>query len=188
MHRVMLVFVAACAAEPTPPPPDHELLGSWRYVPQDPTTPADDRQVLVFAADGRYSIREGDELQTGAFEIAGDALTLHTSRGFVTTGVAITSTHLLVDALFPAGDNAGLVGTWIGAQSSAVADTQIELVLRADGTAHLSQTGSLADDIDATWVQQEPYAVLTFAGTTRPKLFPALPGIAIGEWLYERAP
>ena len=186
----MFVVFAACAATPdlVPPPPDHGLLGSWRFMPRDPAMPLEDRELLAFTADGRYSIRDRAELTVGSFEIAGDDLTLHTSSGWITTGIAVSSNRLLVDALFATGDNAGLVGTWRGAQSSDLAQTEIELVLRPDGTAHLRQTGSLTDDAEATWIHEDPYALLTFTERTRPKPFPALLGIAVGEWLYERVP
>ena len=190
MNRVVFVVMAACAqpVELTPPPADHGLLGSWRYVPRDPTTPLEDRELLELAADGRYTIRDGAELTTGGFEIAGDDLTLHMGTGWITTGFAVTAEHLVVDALFPTGDNTGLTGTWRGAQSSDVAHTEIELVLRGDGSAHLRQIGSLADETDATWIEEGPYALVTFANKTRPKPFPALLGLAVGEWLYERVP
>ena len=190
MNRVVFVVLVACAnpVEVTPPPPDHGLLGSWRYVPRDPTLPLEDRELLAFGSDGRYTIRDGADVSSGQFEIAGDDLTLHGDLGWITTGFAVTAEHLLVDALFPTGDNTGLTGTWRGAQSSASDHTEIELVLRDDGTAHLRQIGSLADETEATWIEEDPYALVTFANKTRPKPFPALAGLAIGEWLYERVP
>ncbi|MBA3454685.1 MAG: hypothetical protein H0T42_16480 [Deltaproteobacteria bacterium] len=190
MVRALIVLtLSACAPEATPPPPDHGLLGSWRYVPARADVPVEQRQVLVFGADGRYSMTDSRSVEAGSFAIDDNEVTISSSAsGEITTGYAVTEDRLIVDALFPAGDTDGLVGTWVGAQSTADATSVIELELRADGTGHLVQTGSSTDDIDATWIRVDPYAVITFDGVTRPRSFPALPGIAIGEWLYERIP
>jgi hypothetical protein len=187
---VIVVVVAACAADdPTPPPAGHGLLGTWRYVSLRQDTPLEDRQLLVFGADGRYSLRDRGGVESGVFEIAGDDVTIRSNAGrWVTTGYAVTHDRLIVDALFPAGETDGLIGIWTGVQSTNDASSTIELALRPDGTAHLSQTGSLTDDVDAIWTHEDPYAVITFAGVPRPKSFPAFAGVAIGEWLYERLP
>jgi hypothetical protein len=189
MYRALIVLVAACATDPelVPPPPDHSLIGAWRYIPRSSETPVDERQVLEFDAEGRYSIRGPHDAESGTFNLEGNDVTLRSSTGgWVTTGYAVTADRLIVDALFPADGTDGLVGTWIGTQSSDQTTSLIELSLRADGTAHLGQTGSFSDDVEATWIHVAPYAVITFAGMTRPKSFPALLDVAIGEWLYER--
>ena len=90
--------------------------------------------------------------------------------------------------MFPTGETDGLVGTWSGTQSTESATSVTELELRADGSGHLVQTGSSSDDVDATWIHDDPYAVITFMGVTRPRSLPTIPGVAIGEWLYERLP
>lgn len=190
MHRVLLVLVmSACTVEPALPPHDHELIGSWRLIPTKADTPVDQLEVLVFGADGRYTKQNRRSADAGRFELEGNDITiLPTAGGWISTGYAVTSDRLIFDALFPVGDTDGLVGTWSGTQSTADVTSVLELELRADGTGHLVQTGSLADDIDATWIRSDPYAVITFEGVTRPRSLPSLPGIAIGEWLYERLP
>ena len=56
MHRVLLVLVvSACSVDAPLPPPDHGLIGSWRLIPAKPETPIEQREVLVFGADGRYT-------------------------------------------------------------------------------------------------------------------------------------
>jgi hypothetical protein len=190
MCRVLLLLIiSACAVEPTPPPPppDHGLIGTWRYVPVRADIAVDQRQVLVFGADGRYSMHDPRSAEAGTFEIAGNDVTISSSASsWITTGYAVTSDRLIVDALLPVGATDGLVGTWIGSQSSDQATSAIELELRADGTGHLVQTGSESDDVNATWVRDDPYAVITFEGRTRARSLPTLLGVAIGEWLYER--
>lgn len=190
MYRVLLgLVVSACGVEATLPPPDHGLIGTWRYVSPRADTPVDQLEVLEFGADGHYSKRDRRGVQTGTFEIEENEVTISSSAsGWITTGYAVTSDRLIVDALLPSGETDGLVGTWIGGQSTGDATSVIELELRADGTGHLVQTGSWSDDVNTTWIREDPYAVITFEGVTRPRSFPALPGVAIGEWLYERVP
>lgn len=190
MYRVLVVLaVSACAVEPTLPPPDHELIGTWRLVPTRSDVPIEKREVLVFGADGRYTKQTQRGADAGSFEIDGNGVTiLPGAGGWISTGFAVTPDRLIFDALFPTSDIDGLVGTWSGTQSTADVTSVLELELRADGTGHLVQTGSLSDDINATWIRNDPYAVITFEGVTRPRSLPALPGIAIGEWLYERVP
>ena len=191
MCRVLLLLIiSACAVEPTPPsppPPDHGLIGTWRFVPLSADVAVEQRQVLVFGADGRYSMTDPRTAEAGRFEIDGNDVTISSSAGgWIMTNYAVTAERLIVDALLPVGETDGLVGTWIGSQSSDQATSAIELELRADGTGHLVQTGSEADDVNATWVRDDPYAVITFEGRTRARSLPTLLGVAIGEWLYER--
>lgn len=190
MHRVLLVLtLSACAVEAPLPPADHELIGSWRLIPTKAETPLEQREVLVFGADGRYTKQSLRSADAGRFELDGNDVTiLPGAGGWISTGFAVTPDRLIFDALFPTGETDGLVGTWTGTQSTADVTSVLELELRADGTGHLVQTGSLSDDINATWIRSDPYAVVTFEGVTRPRSLPSLPGIAIGEWLYERIP
>lgn len=183
---------AACAAEPAPPTPQTgDAVGTWRFLPHDPTrTPVDERQVLELHGDGTYAIRDRHGTETGSYELDGHDLTMRPrTGGFVTTGFAATADRLLADALFPDGARAdadSVIGRWIGGQASSQTSTEVALELRADGTAHLEQTGELADAADGTWSEDAPYVLLTFASTSLTKPFPVLPGIALGEWLYER--
>jgi len=190
MSRALLVLtLSACATEPTLPPLDHGLIGTWRIVPSRADVPIDQREVLVFGADGHYSMIKRTGAQEGTFEIEDNDVTILSSAGGrITTGYAVTPDRLIVDALLPTSATDGLVGIWSGTQSSDEGTSVIELELRADGTGHLVQTGSWSDDLAATWIRDDPYAVITFEGVTRPRSLPALPGIAIGEWLYERVP
>jgi hypothetical protein len=190
MHRVLLVLtLSACAVDAPLPPADHELIGIWRLIPTKAETPIEQREVLVFGADGHYTKQNLRNADAGRFELDGNDVTiLPTAGGWISTGFAVTPDRLIFDALFPVGETDGLVGTWSGTQSTADVTSVLELELRADGTGHLVQTGSLSDDINATWVRSDPYAVVTFEGVTRPRSLPSLPGIAIGEWLYERIP
>lgn len=190
MHRVLLVLVvSACSVDAPLPPPDHGLIGSWRLIPAKPETPIEQREVLVFGADGRYTKQNLRKADAGRFELEGNDITIEPSAGgWISTGYAVTEDRLIFDALFPVGETDGLVGTWAGTQSTADVTSVLELELRADGTGHLVQTGSLSDDINATWIRIDPYAVVTFEGVSRPRSLPSLPGIAIGEWLYERMP
>jgi hypothetical protein len=186
MQRVMLLLLVACATEPAPPSNPESLFGTWRYLPADPTrTPVEERQLVTFTDDGTYEIADPDGTQAGTFRYDAGELTITTSDGFIATGVAATETHLVIDALFPRGD-ADVAGTWVGTQSSPIATSTITLELRADGTAHLGQVGSFEADDEATWTLADPFAVLTFTSPTRSRSFPVLPGLAIGEWLYER--
>lgn len=189
LRALLLLAVSACGVESPLPPPDHELIGTWRFVPTRSTTAVEEREVLVFGADGHYSMTDPRSAKTGTFEIAGNDVTITSSAGdWITTSYAATHDRLIVDALLPAGETDGLVGTWVGAQSTSKSTSVMELELRADGTGHLLQTGSWSDDVSATWLRADPYAVITFDGATRPRSLPALPGIAIGEWMYERVP
>lgn len=188
-RALLLLIISACAVEPapSPPPPDHGLIGTWRYVPVRADVAIDQRQVLVFGADGRYSMTDPRSAEAGTFEIEGDDVTISSSaRGWIRTNYAVTPDRLIVDALLPTGETDGLVGTWSGAQSTEQETSVLELELRADGTGHLVQTGSASDDVNATWIEDEPYTVITFEGRTRPRSLPTLVGVAIGEWLYER--
>ncbi|MBX3162823.1 MAG: hypothetical protein KF773_43075 [Deltaproteobacteria bacterium] len=193
---VFLIAMAACAQpQPSTQPPAVDaatLVGSWRYLPFDPArTPPDQREVLELADDGTYAIRNRRGTQTGAYELDGNYLTLGAgTSAWIVTGVAATAERLLVDAVFPtsAPGRGGLAGTYAGEQSSAQATTDIELDLRADGTARVRQTGTLVADDEATWVEDGDFAVLTFSNPTRNKAFGTLPGLAIGEWMYERLP
>jgi hypothetical protein len=186
MQRVMLLScLVACATEASSPPPA-ELIGTWRYLPSAPErTPVEERQLVTFADDGTYEIAEPDGTQAGTFRYDDGELTITTGDGFIATGVAATETHLVIDALFPRG-GADVAGTWVGTQSSPIATSTITLELRADGTAHLGQVGSFEADDEATWTLADPFAVLTFTSPTRSRSLPVLPGLAIGEWLYER--
>jgi hypothetical protein len=187
-----IVLCAACAEEslPVPVPPSGDLIGTWRYMPFYPDrTPVDEREIVVFGADGLYSISDADGSQSGSYEIDGHDLTIHSSAGgWITTGVAVTADRMIIDALFPAGPSDGLIGSWTGVQSSETESSVVALELRTDGTAHFEQTGSLSEAEDATWIHDDPYALVMFTGSTRTKAYPALPDFAIGEWLYERIP
>ena len=184
-----VLSIAACAAEPVPDTIG-DIVGTWRYIPADPDAgPIEERQVAWFAADGAYEIRDARGVQTGRYAIEGRDVTITATTGaWVTTSFAATPDRLIVDAMFPDGDCDGLVGTWRGAQASNLASAEVTLELRADGSARLEQTGPAAEDLPGTWADIAPYAVITFAGTTFAKPFPALPDVAIGEWLYERVP
>lgn len=189
MLRVVLVtsLVAACAAEPAPLP-DTAPIGTWRYLPHDPTrTPVEERETVELRDDGAYAIRDRRGVDTGTYRIDGNDLTIESSAGGkITTGFAATDDLLIVDALFPARDDMDLVGTWTGTQSSDGTVTGVTLVLRDDGSARIEQTGTYRDAADARWFYAEPYVVVTLAGSTRGKAMPVLPGVAIGDWLYER--
>ena len=186
-----ILLFAACAADPAPVQvPSDDLVGTWRYLPVDPSrTPLDERELVVFGADGLYSIRDSRGAQSGSYEVDGHDLTIHSSTGGeITTGFAARADRLIIDALFPMGPSDGLIGTWTGVQSSETESSVVALELRTDGTAHFEQTGSIMEQADATWIRDDPYAVVMFSGTTRSKSYPALPDVAIGEWLYERVP
>jgi hypothetical protein len=195
MHRVVILVavVGACAQQQStqqPPPVDPgAIVGTWRFLPRDPTrTPPEEREVVELAADGGYAIRNRRGTQTGTYELDGAYLTIGADTdAWITTGIAASADRLLIDAVFPAAVGAdGLVGTWAGAQSSPQATTEIEIELRGDGSARVSQSGSLEGEDAATWAMEEPFAVLTFDHPTRAKAFGAIPGVAIGEWMYER--
>jgi hypothetical protein len=186
MQRVMLLLLVACATEPAPPSNPESLFGTWRYLPADPTrTPVEERQLVTFAEDGTYTIEDPSDVQTGRYQLAGHDLTITMADGFITTGVAATDDRMVIDALFPQGD-IEIAGTWIGTQSAPDVTSTITLELDADGTAHLGQSGTLSGEDDATWLHADPFMVLTFANPTRTRAMPVLPGVALGEWLYER--
>jgi hypothetical protein len=187
-----LILCAACAEDslPVQVPTSDDLVGTWRYMPFYPDrTPVEERELVVFGADGRYSITDEDGAQSGTYELAGHDVTIRSSTGaMITTGVAVKADRLIIDALFPSGPSDGLIGTWTGVQSSGTESSVVALELRTDGTAHFEQTGSLSEAEDATWIRDDPYALVMFTSTTRTKSYPALPDFAIGEWLYERVP
>jgi hypothetical protein len=182
-----LILFAACAEEslPVEVPPSGDLVGTWRYMPFYPDrTPVEEREIVVFGADGLYSIRDPDGSQSGSYELAGHDITIRSSAGaWITTGVAVNGDRLIIDALFPAGPSDGLIGTW-GAELET--DTRSSRWSCGPTARPFEQTGTLRRE--ATWIQDDPYALVMFAGTTRTKAYPALPDFAIGEWLYERVP
>jgi hypothetical protein len=186
-----LLVVCACASEAAVPLPSGDVIGTWRHLPHDPTrTAIEEREVVELRADGSYSIvkRGGRGIDRGTYVIDGNALTIRShAGGWITTGFAATEELLVIDALFPEDiDDDGFVGTWRGAQSSSVASTEIRFELRRDGTARMEQTGALSEALEVTWRHDAPFVLVTFTQPTRTRALPALPGIAIGEWLYER--
>jgi hypothetical protein len=186
-----VVMIAACAA-PSPASLTNvdDLVGTWRFLPHDPSrTPVEERELVELRADGHYTITNRHGPQSGTFELDGNELTIYSPSGsWISTGVAASADRLLTDAVFRTDGSADLVGTWTGTQSSPQVTTTIELELRPDGTAHVRQTGSLSGDDQATWQLEDPFAILTFTDPVRERAFPVLPGVAIGEWMYERLP
>src|SRR5689334_8671820 len=141
---IALLAVGGCVAGDNLAPPPAELVGTWRYLPKLSIgdVPIAERQVVTFAADGRYQItsKHGDE--AGAFAVDDRELTIDPGGAkWVTTEFAVTADRLLVDAMFPIGDVDGTIGTWEGAQSAAAGASTETLTLAADGSAQLEQTG-----------------------------------------------
>jgi hypothetical protein len=192
MHHawvVLVIALASCVSEPAAIPQSGDFVGTWRYRPYDPTrTAVEDREVVELRADGTYAIRDKRSTEVGTYVVADGAITTHASTGqTIVTGVAATADALIIGAMFAGGDNDGVLGTWVGKQVVADATTMTELVVAGDGTAHVVETADITRTADATWVEEDPFVVVTFTDPTRTKPLPVLPGVAIGSWLYERA-
>jgi hypothetical protein len=188
----LAVCAGGCLGDNLGGPPPADLVGAWRYLPKQSIgdVPVEDRQVVVFTADGDYEIRGSRGVETGRVEVRGRELTITPDGGaWITTQFFATPDRMLIDALFPVGAVSGSVGTWRGEQSAAAGSSTVTLVLGDAGDARFAQTGPGAEDLVGTWVHVGDDVVFSFvspAGISRTKHLQELPGQAVGEWLYER--
>ena len=63
------------------------------------------------------------------------------------------------------------------------------LLVAACGGGRLEQTGPATTAVDGTWAHVGDDVVFTYlsrSGTPVPKRYQEVPGVAVGEWLYER--
>jgi hypothetical protein len=187
------VVSSACLGDNAPgEPPPAELVGTWRYLPKLSIgdVPVDERQVVVFGADGRYEIASRHGVERGRFTVDDRDVTIDPGGGrWITTSFLATADRLLVDAMFPIGDVDGTTGVWSGAQRADAGESTVTLALAADGTGQLEQTGPAAGLVDGTWVHAGADVVFTYVtpnGTRVDKHYQEVTGAAVGEWLYER--
>ena len=107
----------------------------------------------------------------------------------------VTGDRLLIPALHPVGRLDGVVGTWHTDLVENAEHITLDVVLRADNTAHYDResTTQAARIYEGTWTQVVDDVKLTFAvpdgvgHTTSVVVFQKqLPGRALGDSLYER--
>jgi hypothetical protein len=192
MIACALFVVTGCLGDAGDDAPPAELVGTWRYLPKQSIgdVPEAERQVVTFAADGSYEIRAIDDVESGHFVAHGRDLTIDPGGDhWITTNYLATADRLLVDAMFPVGAVDGTAGVWRGAQSADAGSATVTLTFDPDGGGRLEQTGPATTDVDGTWTHVGDDVVFTYlsrSGTPVPKRYQEVPGVAVGEWLYER--
>jgi hypothetical protein len=131
-----------------------------------------------------------DWQETGTYDSTATVLTTVATNGSVREQTyAIDGDLLIVPALLPQAPASGPIGTWVGSSSHDHDMGTSELDIRVDGT----MTYTSAETHHGTWTYTSSELVTQLAdvGTPDEQVYVAwqmLPGLAVGNPLFERLP
>lgn len=201
-HRLLfaLLLLAGCPGPDTNDP--IALIGTWRQLPSQARgdVPVAQRDVLTVTSDTFTIAHSNGTSEIAHYTADHDQLSLSGTDGagatFSKSGpYVVTGDRLLVPALLPAGRIDGAVGSWHTELVENAEHITIDLVLRADNTAHYDResTTQAAQIFEGTWTPVVDDIKFTFnvhdslGNPTTAILFQKqLPGRALGDVLYER--
>jgi hypothetical protein len=163
IHRLalLLFLVPACGGHSDP---GGDVVGSWRMLPSDSTTPTGDREVVSFAADGTWTSVDGDTTEHGTYTIADGVLTVEAPQEHHVLTYFADDQRMILDAMQPDDDGDDAVATWTGHVVDNDATEDLTIVLHDDHTAHFDAlTGGKHDAVDGTWSQDGDWVTMTIA-------------------------